>query len=300
MSKTTITAIILTYNESKHITRCIGSLKGVCSDICVVDSYSTDNTIEIARSFGARVFQNRWTNYSQQFNWALSNCEITSSWIWRVDADEYITPELREALRETIDNVEDDVNGIYLHKRIDFMGRPLMHGGWYPVFNLKIIRFGYGDCENRWMDEHLRIFEGRTIKVEQGAQVDHNLNDLTWWIEKHNGYATREVIDLLMMEYEMESSGTKVTPKLFGTDEQRKRWLKTKYIKAPLFVRPFINFTYRYLLRAGFLDGVEGFIWHILQGFWYRFLVDAKLMELKRSFGGDKKLIIKYIKEKYQ
>lgn len=118
-------------------------------------------------------------------------------------------------------------------------------------------------------------------------------------MNKHNGYATREMADMLMMEYGLDASAQEVVPKFFGTEEQRKRWLKVKYIKAPLFMRPFINFIIRYVLKAGFLDGKEGFIWHFLQGFSYRFLVDAKIFELKKRFGFDKEKIKAYLIETY-
>ncbi|MFI3320924.1 MAG: glycosyltransferase family 2 protein [Rikenellaceae bacterium] len=297
--KDSIAAIILTFNESKHIERSIGSLWGVCDEVFVVDSFSSDDTVEKAEALGAKVYQNGWVNYAAQFNWALKNCDIKSGWIWRVDADEYLSGGLGQAVKKRLKSVDNDVNGVYVRKRIDFMGKPLLHGGWYPVNNLKIIRKGFGDCENRWMDEHLRIFEGSTIEVLQGDQVDYNLNDLTWWSEKHNGYATREMVDLLIMEYGLDLQGSKVSPKFWGSDEQRKRWLKLRYVKSPLFLRPFVNFFIRYVLKAGFLDGKEGFIWHFLQGFWYRFLVDAKIYELKSSYNFDNEKIKTYIKETY-
>lgn len=149
------------------------------------------------------------------------------------------------------------------------------------------------------MDEHIRLFDGIAITVENGDQVDANLNDLTWWTEKHNGYATREMADMLMAEYGLDNRNREVVAKFFGTEEQRKRWLKLKYVKAPLFVRPFVNFFLRYILKGGFLDGKEGFVWHVLQGFWYRMLVDAKIYEIKKRFNFDDEKIKTYIKHKY-
>lgn len=295
----TIAAIILTKNEEKHITRCIESLKNVCNDIVVVDSFSNDKTVELALKYGARVIKHPWKNYATQFNYGVYECGITANWIWRIDADEFLEGDLGNAVKMAIESCNEDVNGIYVRKRIDFMEKSLLHGGWYPSYHLKVFRRGHGDCENRWMDEHIRLFDGKTITVETGNQVDANLNDLTWWTEKHNGYATREMIDMLMMEYEMDATSQKVEPHFWGTEEQRKRWLKIKYIKAPLFVRPFINFIYRYILKGGFLDGKEGFLWHILQGFWYRMLVDAKIFELKKKCGWDEKKIKGYIIEHY-
>lgn len=295
----TIAAIILTKNEEKHIRRCVGSLRGICDDIVVVDCFSTDNTKEVAESLGARVIQHPWTNYATQFNFGVYETGITADWIWRIDADEFLEGGLGEAVHNYVQTAPEEVNGIYVRKRIDFMGRPLLHGGWYPSYHLKVFRRGHGDCENRWMDEHIRLTDGKTETIEVGNQVDANLNDLTWWTDKHNGYATREMADMLMMEYGMDDRSKEVEPKLFGTEEQRKRWLKIKYIKAPLFLRPFVNFTLRYILKAGFLDGRQGFIWHVLQGFWYRMLVDAKIFETKSSLGWNEEKIKAYLTDNY-
>lgn len=295
----TITALILTKNEEKHIERCISSLKDVCEQILVVDSYSTDNTEKIALDLGAKVIKHSWTNYATQFNFGVYDCGINTEWIWRIDADEYLEGEIGTALKQALAECGSDVNGVYVRKRIDFMGRPLLHGGWYPSYHLKVFRNGHGDCENRWMDEHIRLFDGRTITIEEGNQVDANLNDLTWWTAKHNAYATREMVDMLMTEYGLDAKSEEIVPKFWGTEEQRKRWLKIKYIKTPLFIRPYINFFIRYILKRGFLDGKEGFIWHILQGFWYRMLVDAKIFELKKQFKWQTDDIKMYIKNKY-
>ena len=295
----TIAAIILTKNEEKHIARCINSLKGICNEIFIIDSFSTDQTCEIAEKLGAKVYKNPWKNYATQFNYGVYECPIQSEWIWRIDADEFLEGNIGFAVKKALSNCSSEVNGVYVKKRIDFMGKPLLHGGWYPSYHLKIFRKGHGDCENRWMDEHIRIFNGTTITIEEGNQVDANLNDLTWWTEKHNGYATREMVDMLMMEYGMDAKAEEVTPNFWGTEEQRKRWLKIKYIKTPLFLRPFINFSLRYLLKGGFLDGKEGFVWHILQGFWYRMLVDAKIFEIKKKFNFNTEAIKSYLKSKY-
>ena len=294
--KNTITAIILTKNEELHIERCISSLVGVCEEIVVVDSFSTDKTVEIAERFGAKVYKNPWKNYSTQFNYGIYRCNIHSEWIWRIDADEYIDVDLAEHVKKQIEDIPKEVNGIYIRKRIDFFNRPLLHGGWYPSYHLKIFRRGHAECESRWMDEHIRLFDGESIFLKVGNQIDANLNNLTWWTEKHNGYASREMLDMLMTEYALQDEAQNIKPKFFGTEEQRKRWLKIKYSKMPLFIRPFLNFIYRYILKGGFLDGKEGFIWHILQGFWYRMLVDAKIFELKKRFNWDKDKIVEYLK----
>ncbi len=293
-----IAAVILTKNEERHIARCIRSLQGVCTEIWVIDSFSTDQTCRIAEELGAKVVQHPFENQARQFNWALENCPIDATWLWRVDADEYVEDTLAEQIAIRIESLPKSVNGILVNKKIVFMGRPLMHGGWYPAPQIKIIRKGYGACEDKWMDEHLIVFSGETVYID-GDQTDDNLNDLSWWSQKHIGYAWREAVNMLLMEYELDDKAQEVQPKFWGTDAERKRWLKLKYIQTPLFIRPFINFFLRYILKGGFLDGKEGFIWHILQGFWYRMLVDAKIFELKKRFNYDRERIKSYLINNY-
>lgn len=292
----TISVIILTYNEEQHIERCINSLKGIASEIFVIDSISNDKTVEIAEGLGANIYQNPFVNQAVQFNWALENCKITSDWVMRIDADEYIDNSNRINFKDYLSNLPNIVNGLLIKRKIVFMGQDLLHGGWFPKFNLRVFKYGKGICEDRWMDEHIVINEGLVQSTEL-VFVDENLNDLQWWIEKHNKYSNREVIDYYL---NVSQNGDGVMPKLLGNDAERKRWLKAKYKSIPLFVRPLLNFIYRYFFRLGFLDGKSGLVWHILQGFWYRFLVDAKIYELKLKFNHDEKKIVDYIKEKYQ
>ena len=294
----TIAAIILTYNEEKHIGRCIRSLLPFSKEIWVIDSFSTDKTLEIAEELGAKTIKHPFENQAQQFNWAIRNCKIEGDWIWRVDADEYISEECGRKVQCTIDACDDDVNGIYVNKAIIFQGRKLKHGGWYPAPQIKVIRKGFGESENKVMDEHLIITSGKTVYVN-ADQTDENLNDLTWWIDKHNKYASREAINMLMMQYEMDAEAVGVAAKFMGNDAERKRWLKVKYARMPLFLRPFIYFFVRYILKLGFLDGKQGFIWYMLQGFWYRFLVDAKIYEIRKHFGCSDEMIMKYLIDKY-
>lgn len=293
---TSISAIILTYNEEQHIARCIQSLQGIADEIFVVDSFSTDKTIEIAKELGAKVFQNPFINQAVQFNWALQNCPIQSEWIIRIDADEYIDNGNQLDLKQYLTELPEEVTGLHISRKIVFQEKELLHGGWYPKWNLRIFRTGKGFCENRWMDEHIVLSEGRSEQLQLDF-VDENLNDLSWWIAKHNNYATREAIDHFLKQG--EETENDIIPNLFGNEAERKRWLKKRYHSFPLFIRPFFNFIYRYFILLGFLDGKAGFIWHVLQGFWYRFLVDAKIFELKRRFNNNREEIVKHIKKKY-
>lgn len=294
--KQTITAIILTYNEEKHIARCIKSLQSFANQIIVIDSISSDKTIEIAESLGAIIYQNPFVNQAVQFNWALKNCDIKSEWVFRIDADEYVDNRNDIDLLEFVSNLSEHTTGLIIRRKIVFMGQPLLNGGWYPKLNLRLFRNGFGECENRWMDEHIVLSHGNVEYIQLDI-VDENLNNLSWWINKHNGYSSREAIDYFLKK---DQECTDVKANFFGTEAEKKRWLKVKYNLIPLFVRPFINFIYRYIFKLGFLDGKSGLVWHILQGFWYRFLVDAKIYELRREFHNDEKAIVAHIKKKYQ
>lgn len=290
----TISFVVLTYNEEKHIERCIRSLESFAKEIWIVDSFSTDQTLQIAERLGAKTVKHPFVNQAQQFNWAIHNLDIKGEWIWRVDADEYISADLGRKVSEAIATCVDDVNGIYVNKAIVFQGRKLKHGGWYPAPQIKVVRKGYGESENKVMDEHLVVTSGSTIYVD-GDQTDENLNDLTWWSDKHNKYASREAVNMLMMQYEMDADAEGVSARFWGNDAERKRWLKVRYARLPLFLRPFLYFFIRYIVKLGFLDGKQGFVWYVLQSFWYRFLVDAKIFELKKNFGFDEKKIKEFL-----
>ena len=294
---TDISVIILTQNEEKHIERCLKSLLLFTDKIFIVDSGSTDRTIEIAENLGARVIHNQWITYATQFNVGIAKNPFQTKWLMRMDADEYVTSELAQEINDTINSFSDDVSGFYIKRRVFFMNQWIRRGGYYPIWLLRIWKNGQGICEELWMDEHIKLSGGKTIQLKNDI-VDHNLNNLTWWIQKHNNYAIREVIDLLDIKYNFAET-ERVEPVLFGTQEQRKRYLKIKYASLPLFTRPVIYFLFRYIFKLGFLDGKKGLIWHFLQGLWYRFLVDAKLFEVYFRVGKDKDKIIEFFKNEY-
>jgi len=296
--KQDLSVIILTYNEQKHIERCIKSLLPIAKNIFIVDSYSTDKTVEIAESLGAKVYQNKWPgNHAIQFQWGLDNCPIETEWVMKMDSDEYVLPELAEEINAKISVLDDDVSGVYIKRRVYFMDRWIKHGGYYPTWLLRIWRYDKGRMEQRWMDEHIKLSSGKTVQFENDL-VDDNKNNLTWWTTKHNNYATREAVDILNILYNFVSYD-EVVPNIFGTQEQKKRWLKIRYASLPLFIRPVLYFHWRYFLKLGFLDGKQGLIWHFLQGFWYRFLVDAKIYEIYFRAGKEKKEIAKFLKKEY-
>jgi glycosyltransferase involved in cell wall biosynthesis len=275
----TVTVIILTKNEEKHIARCLASVASFASRCLVVDSGSTDRTLEIARQQGALVLDNIWVNYATQFNWAINQVPTDTQWIMRLDADEYVTQELAREIEKNLNKLSSEIDGVYVSRRMKFLRRKIRWGGVFPIRIIRLFRHGRGHCENRWMDEHIQV-DGNTTNFE-GEIIDDNHNSLSWWTEKHNTYASREVIDLLNLEYGFMGHET-VANIRDGNQVGIKRWLKEKvYTRLPGGLRAFAYFFYRYALRLGFLDGREGTAFHVLQGFWYRYLVDAKLYEVK-------------------
>lgn len=275
-----VVAIVLTFNEAQHLRRCLDSLRDVVDGVLVADCHSTDDTITIAESQGARVVRNVWTNHATQFNWALTQLEPDTDWVLRIDADEYLTPELAAEIRQQLPALGPGVEGVFMGRRMTFQGRMIRHGGLFPVRVLRLFRYGKGECEKRWMDEHIKV-SGRTA-VFRGELIDDNLNSLTWWTDKHNKYASREAVDLLNLEYGFMAHDS-VASLRGGSQAGFKRWLKERvYARLPGGLRALAYFLYRYVVRLGFLDGKAGFAFHFLQGFWYRYLVDAKVAEVRR------------------
>jgi glycosyltransferase involved in cell wall biosynthesis len=292
-----ISVIILTQNEQQHIERCIKSLLPFTDKIFIVDSGSTDRTIEIAESLGATTSFNKWVNHSTQINVGITTNPFKTKWLMRIDADEYVLPELAEEINNTLGMISEDITGLYVKRRVFFMDKWIKHGGYYPIWLLRLWRSGSGICEELWMDEHIKLLHGKSAQLKNDI-VDHNLNNLTWWIQKHNHYAILEMIGLLDIKYQF-SDTQKVEAKLLGTQDQRTRFFKLKYANLPLFTRPFVYFIFRFIFKLGFLDGTKGLIWHILQGFWYRFLVDAKIFEMYHRVGKDKTAIIDFFRTEY-
>lgn len=293
-----ISVIILTYNEEIHIRRCLENVNRFVSKVFVVDCFSTDRTVEIAESLEATVIQHTWPgNQAEQFNWALDNLEIKTKWILRLDADEYLMPELIEELNCKLPVLADDVTGVIFNRRHIFMGK-WMKRGIYPVKLLRLFRTGKGVCEQRLMDEHIQLLEGEAVEFEHDF-CDHNLNNLSWFCHKHVNYAVREAVDLLDIELDLTGAAETDENKQISSQALRKRMKKHQYAKQPLFWRSFAYFCYRYFLKGACLDGKIGFIWTFLQGWWYRTLVDAKVFEIKKACGTDKEKIKRYLKEQY-
>lgn len=279
----TIAVIILTYNEEANIAQALDSVAGWASEIFILDSLSTDRTLEIAQRYGCHIMQNTFENYAKQRNHALEHLPIRSEWVLFLDADEWLPDALKQEISALI-AADPQENGFYINRRLIWMGRWIRRG-YYPSWILRLFRYGKGRCEDRAVNEHL-IVEGKTgyltndFMHEDRKGVEH-------WIAKHNSYAMREALELRNTRAAEDSR--EIDARLFGSQASRKRWLRYKvWNRMPLLIRPFFYFFYRYVLRAAFLDGKEAFVYHFLQGLWFPLLIDAKYLELKaRQVGSD-------------
>tara|TARA_R110000868_G_scaffold29049_2_gene108024 strand:+ start:10326 stop:11159 length:834 start_codon:yes stop_codon:yes gene_type:complete len=267
-----LAAIILSKDEEENIASAIDSLAAAGAAIFVVDSGSSDKTVEIAKSKNCVVAHRDWTNYADQFAWALDNCPFDADWYCRLDADEYLTSELIEELNSLLPTLPLEVSGLNVKRRVVFLGKWIRHGGVYPIWNIRFWRRGKGRIEDN-MDEHIVVSSGEVHQLKNDL-VDDNRKDLTFWINKHNYYATREAEDAMIKSHGDFND-------LTGAQRTR-RFMKTKvFYRFPLFLRAFLFWVYRYIFRLGFMDGTSGYLYHFLQGYWYRTLVDAKIREMK-------------------
>jgi glycosyltransferase involved in cell wall biosynthesis len=273
-----VSVIILTYNEEANLPACLGSLGGLRAEALVVDSGSTDGTVEIAQALGVAVYRHPFEHYAAQRNWAQRSLPLQCDWVLHLDADERLTSELVVEINSALEHVPAEVAGFLLRKRTMFMGRWMRHGGHYPSYHLRLFRKDCGECEERLYDQHYLV-NGKVRELSHDY-IDVLTSDLSAWSARHVRWAELEAREIL----NGHGGQGRVRAEAFGNPLERKRWLREGlYGRCPPFLRALLYWSYRYFLRFGFLDGKEGLIFHFLQGFWFRFLVDAKMFEIRRG-----------------
>ena len=277
-----VTILILTKNEEINLRDCLESVKGFAKRCVVVDSFSTDRTKEIALQYGADFYEHEFENYARQFNWGLANTNITTKWTFRLDADERLTPELCKELELlTTAHENDDVNGISMQAWLYFMGKKLTRNK-HAKRKLMLFKTGLGYIEDRKMDEHTILTCGKAIFAKERF-LHYDYKDMTFFINKMNWYATREMQDYFDF-INGKNSNIEANDENILTKRKKKFGL---YYNMPLFLRPILLFLYTLILQLRFLDGKEGIIYCFMYNCWYRFLVDAKIyeqMKFKRAF----------------
>lgn len=273
--------VILTFNSSASLPATLKSVATLSDDVYVVDSGSTDDTVSIAEAHGAKVLHHPFENYGAQRNWAIENIAAQYVWQLHLDADEQLTPELAAEIA-ALPEESGDIAGYYLARYMRFMGRVLRHGGMSPTWHMRLFRRGMGRCEMRQYDQHF-LCSGATRQL-RGSMIDDIRMSLSEWTARHNRWSDAEVREMICGE-----AAGRIAGKWSGNVVERKRFLRDIYNRAPYFARPIGLFAYRYFVRLGFLDGMEGTIFWVLQTFWFRFLVDAKIYEARQAaqVGGD-------------
>ncbi len=268
-----LAVVILTYNEEANLPACLASLAGLDCELFVVDSGSTDRTLDLAQAGGANTRQHPFVTYAAQRNWAQANLPIRGDWVLHLDADERLTPDLVAEINQVL-RQSPAVAGYLLRKRTVFMGRWIKHGGHYPAYHLRLFRKDRGMCEDRLYDQHFLV-QGQVGQLEHDY-IDVLTSDIGTWSVRHVRWADLEAREIMVNR----GGFRQVRAALRGNPIERRRWLRQElFYRSPLFLRPFAYWFYRYVLRLGFLDGPEGLVFHFLQACWYRFLVDAKIYE---------------------
>ena len=279
-----LSVIILTLNEAQNLPDCLCSVAALGCEVFVVDSGSVDGTQQIARTAGAQVVEHPFANYAAQRNWAQDHLPLAGEWVLHLDADERLTPELCVEICQLLDHANRQelaaYNGFMLSKRTIFMNRWIKHGGHYPSYHLRLFRRASGRCETRLYDQHF-VVDGKCGRL-QNDYLDILCTDLDTWLRRHMRWADLEARELLLPQESQSTSQVRADP--FGNPIEQKRWLRNRlYHRAPLYWRAVFYWVYRYVFRLGFLDGKAGFIFHFLQGLWFRLLVDIKLAQLRKS-----------------
>ena len=280
MTANNLTTIILTLDSAASLTQVVCCCKNLSARVLAVDSFSTDGTVELARSLGCEVVQHTFENYSQQRNWAQEYAELgPDDWVLHLDSDEVLSPELAGSIRRALEEDQPEVDGYLMRRLSYFLGQPIRHGAINPSWHLRLFRAGKGFCEHRLYDQHF-VVPGKTSKLD-GLLLDLQLTTLEKWTAAHNRWSTAEALEATrQVTFADEDQAQRLPADLRGDIRMKKRWLKNNvWYRAPLLARPLAFFFYSYILRFGFLDGKVGLVYHFLQAFWFRFLVDAKIME---------------------
>lgn len=275
--------IILTFNEEIHLPRLLNSIKDLDAETFILDSGSTDKTISIAKEFNAQVKTNPFVNHPKQWDFALQYFNVQTPWIIGLDADQIVTNQLFDKLKNFKNDAYANVNGIYFNRKNYFQGKWIRYGGYSPIYLLKMFRTEIGCSDLNENMDHRFIVPGKTTIWKEGYLIEENLkeNNLEFWFKKHERYS--DLIAQEEIERMQKTRGQTLTPDLFGNPDERKALFKRLWWKLPLGLRPYLYFGFRMIFQLGFLDGKVGRRFHYLQGFWFRQLVDKKILQFKRE-----------------
>ncbi|MDP5017179.1 MAG: glycosyltransferase family 2 protein [Dolichospermum sp.] len=287
-SKLPVSVLIPAKNEELNLPACLKSLVRA-DEVFVVDSKSIDKSVEISENYGANVvqfdFNGRWP---KKKNWSLENLPFRNEWVLIVDCDERITPELWEDIAQAIQN--DEYDGYYLNRRVFFLGKWIRYGGKYPDWNLRLFKHQKGRYENLNTEDiantgdnevHEHVILPGKVGYLKNDMLHEDFRDLYHWLERHNRYSNWEARVYYNLLTDKDETGT-IGGKFFGDAVQRKRFLKTIWVRLPF--KPLLRFILFYIIQRGFLDGKAGYIYGRLLS-QYEYQIGVKLYEL-RNCGG--------------
>lgn len=272
-----------------HLPRLLDSIADLNASVFILDSGSTDNTSSIAEQYGAQLLQNRFVNHPQQWDYALKTFSIQTPWVVCLDADQVVTDSLKQKLAAFNNEEHFNTHAIYFNRKYVFKGQWIKHGGYYPFYLLKMFRYGIGYSDLNENMDHRFVVPGNAIIWKDAVILEENFkeNNISFWLDKHNRYsdlvAQEEVERMRLMRTQT------VKPSLFGSPDERTAWRKQLWWKLPRYMRPMLYLTQRMIFRLGFLDGRTGIIYHFLQSFWFRLVVDIKIDELLKQQNDVKK-----------
>lgn len=270
-----LSVVVLTFNSERTIGATLASAARVSADLHVVDSGSTDATLDIARAASARIVAHPFENYAASRNWTIDTLPLAGEWELHLDADERLSDALAEAIAAKMRAPDPGIEGYFVPRLTRFHGRDIRHGGMYPIWHMRLFRRGRGRCEARRYDQHFYV-AGATGRID-APMIDEVRMDYGEFLARHRRWAGAEAEEVL-------SPGDGViAARADGNPVERQRHNRANYYRAPIFLRAVALYLYRYVCKAGFLDGAQGAVFFALQTLLYRLMVDAEIA--KRRLG---------------
>lgn len=278
-----VSVLVTTRNEELNIRRSLESVRPWVDQIFVIDSESSDHTTEIAARFADQVVELEYEHgriIPWIFQWGLDHLPLVNDWVLILEADQAPTPELEKEIRDLFSQGPEAIgpDGFYIRRKQVFRGKWIRWGGYGSKYLLKLFRRSKSQLDTLEQDTRVYV-DGRVDRLSEPLEEWNRKEDsIFFYLEKHLRYA--EAFSQEELKRRQSPVQWKAKPSLFGSPDQRVLWLKTIYYRSPLYVRSFVYFLYRYFLRLGFLDGKRGFVFHFLQSFWFRLVIDVRLEEL--------------------
>lgn len=281
-SRLPVSVLVTTRNEEANLERTLASVAGLVDQLFVLDSESSDGTVAIARRYADEVATLPYDHtriIPWIFQWGLDHLPIRNEWVLILEADQAVTPALVAELRRLFDGQEIPCDGYYIRRRQIFRGKPIRFGGYGSKVLLKLFRRDRSQLDPEEQDTRVYV-RGRVGRLRAPLEEWNRKEDaILFYLEKHLRYVEAFAREELARR---EGLTWKIRPRLFGTPDERVLWLKTRYYASPLYLRPFVYFFYRYVILLGVLDGWNGFLFHFLQAFWFRLVVDVRIAELEQ------------------